>query len=424
MSKVLISNVKGPEGKSAYELAIEEGFEGTQQEWLDSLNGDVTPEAAAARDAAITAASEAESASTQAASHAAAVQAVTATNDGIMTAVAADPESEFAIQQKNTIAEGANVVLSERETRATAGVGGATASHPVFVATGETAWTQAAGPLDSLYWPTVLDTGPSSAYPARYGFAYSTDHASEDPGDASGIAVGWSDDPTVVGSDIFSKITISGLPAGLVSIETPTFNLFPGIGLFLTFQAMDTNAGNSQDSHLATTADGLTWTYARKVTPFPLNLPGDGHGGYLGPHLEWGNAYASWSLAGGTNTGHAGLRVTRDFVDWAPVKHSPSALGTDGLLTSRISFRPFRWRGTNWVSFSRTTGTSGGGTAATVKFYVAQIAPDYATLLSEPVELSLSGKLEGVVAHKGELIGFYRDGGRTGSSIKFARAEG
>jgi hypothetical protein len=30
----------GPDGKSAYEVAVDEGFEGTEQEWLDSLKGD------------------------------------------------------------------------------------------------------------------------------------------------------------------------------------------------------------------------------------------------------------------------------------------------------------------------------------------------------------------------------------------------
>lgn len=32
----------GPEGKSAYEIAREKGFEGSEQDWLDSLKG-VTP---------------------------------------------------------------------------------------------------------------------------------------------------------------------------------------------------------------------------------------------------------------------------------------------------------------------------------------------------------------------------------------------
>lgn len=33
----------GPEGKSAYDLAVENGFVGTEQEWLDSLEGPVGP---------------------------------------------------------------------------------------------------------------------------------------------------------------------------------------------------------------------------------------------------------------------------------------------------------------------------------------------------------------------------------------------
>lgn len=31
------SGAPGPAGKSAYEIAVDDGFEGTQEEWLDSL---------------------------------------------------------------------------------------------------------------------------------------------------------------------------------------------------------------------------------------------------------------------------------------------------------------------------------------------------------------------------------------------------
>lgn len=31
------NGVPGPAGKSAYEIAVDDGFEGTQKEWLDSL---------------------------------------------------------------------------------------------------------------------------------------------------------------------------------------------------------------------------------------------------------------------------------------------------------------------------------------------------------------------------------------------------
>ena len=35
--------VGGTAGKSAYEVAVENGFEGTEEEWLDSLKGDTGP---------------------------------------------------------------------------------------------------------------------------------------------------------------------------------------------------------------------------------------------------------------------------------------------------------------------------------------------------------------------------------------------
>lgn len=31
---------QGPQGDSAYQVAVEEGFEGTEEEWLASLKGD------------------------------------------------------------------------------------------------------------------------------------------------------------------------------------------------------------------------------------------------------------------------------------------------------------------------------------------------------------------------------------------------
>ena len=36
-----LESLRGPAGKSAYEIAVEHGFEGTEEEWLASL-GDVS----------------------------------------------------------------------------------------------------------------------------------------------------------------------------------------------------------------------------------------------------------------------------------------------------------------------------------------------------------------------------------------------
>ena len=36
MTKVLIGNIKA---KSAYEIAVDNGFSGTEEEWLESLKG-------------------------------------------------------------------------------------------------------------------------------------------------------------------------------------------------------------------------------------------------------------------------------------------------------------------------------------------------------------------------------------------------
>lgn len=42
-NEVAGSGVKGDPGKSAYQIAVENGFQGTEQEWLDSLIGPIGP---------------------------------------------------------------------------------------------------------------------------------------------------------------------------------------------------------------------------------------------------------------------------------------------------------------------------------------------------------------------------------------------
>ena len=42
-NEVAGSGVKGDPGKSAYQIAVENGFQGTEQEWLDSLIGPMGP---------------------------------------------------------------------------------------------------------------------------------------------------------------------------------------------------------------------------------------------------------------------------------------------------------------------------------------------------------------------------------------------
>ena len=42
-NQVAGSGVKGDPGKSAYEIAVENGFQGTEQEWLASLVGQEGP---------------------------------------------------------------------------------------------------------------------------------------------------------------------------------------------------------------------------------------------------------------------------------------------------------------------------------------------------------------------------------------------
>lgn len=40
--QVFLGNIKGDDGKSAYEIALDNGFEGTEEEWLETLKAEVT----------------------------------------------------------------------------------------------------------------------------------------------------------------------------------------------------------------------------------------------------------------------------------------------------------------------------------------------------------------------------------------------
>lgn len=94
-SWVAAANMDLIRGKSAYEVAVANGFAGTELEWLTSLEGDVTPEALAAQeaaeDAAIAADASADAAATSAsaaADIASAASASLASNDIYATTAA------------------------------------------------------------------------------------------------------------------------------------------------------------------------------------------------------------------------------------------------------------------------------------------------------------------------------------------------
>lgn len=82
--------IQGPQGKSAYEVAVDNGFQGTEKEWLDSLKAPATEAAEAANEAA----SSANSAASRAES------AVQAANEALQSAQDAEDTIESAEAQR------------------------------------------------------------------------------------------------------------------------------------------------------------------------------------------------------------------------------------------------------------------------------------------------------------------------------------
>lgn len=94
--------IQGPQGKSAYEVAVDNGFQGTEKEWLDSLKAPATEAAAlanSAADAANAAAGRAETATTAANQ---AVQSAQNAEDTIESAEALRVQAENARAQAET----------------------------------------------------------------------------------------------------------------------------------------------------------------------------------------------------------------------------------------------------------------------------------------------------------------------------------
>lgn len=96
----IVGYVPGPPGKSAYQVALDDGFVGTESAWLASLVGDVTPAALAARDAAATSASGAAASKSASDTNAAQTAADRSAVHTDRTAADADAQATAADRQQ------------------------------------------------------------------------------------------------------------------------------------------------------------------------------------------------------------------------------------------------------------------------------------------------------------------------------------
>lgn len=296
--------------------------------------------------------------------------------------------------------------------------------YPKFEATGDIVWTAAETGLETVYWPNVTNVSVLPALPGDILFACSTDHSTGAAANL-GIAIAWSDDPFNPGP--WQHVTIVGLPATLVQIETPSVNVDKARNrLVMTFQAQDTAANNLQNTYICTTTDGIIWTYLGIVAPWPATNMGDGHAGYMGPATPWGNGYIAGSLAGGTIYSAYGFRATLDFETWVPIGPQVVATSAAWKYPDWPNTRYFRWRGEQWGVIVKSSTQPVSGYNHETHCYVVRFADDLRTMLGEPIEIMpevTDGFIQSIVARGDDLIGYYRSGGNTGS-IKTAIAKG
>jgi hypothetical protein len=84
------------------------------------------------------------------------------------------------------------------------------------------------------------------------------------------------------------------------------------------FQMANDDNGGGQNTHIAQSTDGVTFTYLSELPRVPGLWPGDGHGGCLNALFPFGQVYAGWRLSGGSVFGRAKLLLTRDGTKWTP----------------------------------------------------------------------------------------------------------
>lgn len=261
--------------------------------------------------------------------------------------------------------------------------------------------------------------------PGNFMWFTTTDH---DNG-MGGIALGYSARPDE-GPTAWSKITVQGLPAGFFSVETAT----PWVDLannrlLVYFQVADENTGGSQDTHVMSTTDGVTFTYIRKLPDIPTLWPGDGHGGYLGPLMPFGNGYGAFTLSGGTDLARSRFLATRDGINWQAVGPPESTLlpsydHPEPVGMPKMHMRPFMWRGQKWAVNRVATLNSAGAEPTYAQPMVFRLSDDNRSIISDlyptmtnllPGEDSTDSVVNSVLYYKGQLYAYYRHGGKTGS---------
>lgn len=329
-------------------------------------------------------------------------------------AAAADPDSDLGrALDASYLSAGALMSVASAPT--------SIAPHPDFiVADGGTAATLAQTGLASIYWPKVIDCRVLTWAPAAYLMVLATDHD-----DAGGIAYSWSNDPLAFTT--WANLTVTNMPATWLSLETPTPILDPANDrIVLLFQAKF-GVGGRQNSHVATWTAPSTVTWQKEMPQFEVGMMGDGHGGYCSSPAPYGQGWALYSLAGGTASANSVMRVSTNLIDWTHIGEQITWLDPTEIIEWHRLF-VFTWRGERWAILPKTPPTAGENATADYTTEVVKIGPDLRTFLSDPTATLLGAVdggalVESVLPYGRQLVGYYREGGKTGS-IKYAIAKG
>lgn len=278
----------------------------------------------------------------------------------------------------------------------------------------------------SLYWPWIVDRwvgNPEVPAADRFALYYSTDHA---PG-SGGIYL-------VTGPNPWTWTTDHGEiyddDAGGDQTETPSILWDEANYVWLMYyqQRLIPGALGDQQTVLATSSDGLTWTRYGIVVEHEAIFAGTGHVGYFLP-FRIGGEWVGYSLNGSnawraiwySSDGYTWRRDPRLMPSRVESLRHLAAYVEDDIWTS-ASGPVLMWHGALW-QLASPGAYAPGGVVLDKEFVAARLSDDYRDWLGTPGTLTLPktwetdviGSLGNVVAYDGRLYTPYRADGPQGA---------
>ena len=247
--------------------------------------------------------------------------------------------------------------------------------------------------FSSYYFPIIIDASLYFENPlGKYYLYYSTDHAGVAVKDQGAIGMRYSND--LINWTFYDKVVkqsttppFSG-ESRIMEIETPSIvrdDVNKRMLMYVHVANFQTSNNYSQESHILSSTDGLTWTWVKRMFDVPRHkVRGDGHNGYAIVR-KLGGLYLASQVWGGTDNSFGAIAWSLDGLRWFPTQVDNE---------SRAQFSDLSFRGVPAeLSTADVVSTGGsGGVASTVKSSALRFISDVGEQF--PHALTIIGDLE------------------------------